>query len=102
VKRPITIHIAGQRYLVKSDADEQYVQGLASSVEAKVQELKGSRQIATQADVVLAALQLADELEHERRARRELKQLLSARARRMLEYLDQLSTTHEAPSGDGA
>ena len=95
MKRPITIHIAGQRYLVRSDADESYVQSLASSVDARVSVLKGSRLIATQADVVLAALQLADELQHERKRRIELKQQVCDRSRRMLDYLAELPRAPE-------
>jgi cell division protein ZapA len=91
VKRPITIHIAGQRYLVRSDADETYVQSLASAVDERVRVLKGARLVATQADVVLAALQLADELEHEKRKRRDLKQQIAQRSQRALDYLARLT-----------
>ena len=36
MKRTIKIHIAGQPYQVRSDADESYVQGLADHVNARV------------------------------------------------------------------
>lgn len=87
MKRPISILIAGQRYLVKSDADEAYVQSLAKAVDERVQALKGSRMVATQSDAVLAALQLADELEREKAKRRELKREIGQRAKRLLESL---------------
>jgi cell division protein ZapA len=91
VKRPITIHIAGQRYLVKSDADESYVQSLANHVNARVNSLKGTRLIATQSDVVLAALQLADELSREKQQKKDLKLRICERSQKMLDYLDQLA-----------
>lgn len=98
MKRPITIHIAGQRYLVRSDADESYVQSLASAVDARVTVLKGARLVATQSDVVLAALQLADELMHERTRRHDLKRQIGERSRRVLACLDQLWPQPESGS----
>jgi cell division protein ZapA (FtsZ GTPase activity inhibitor) len=96
VKRPIAIHIAGQRYLVRSDAEESYVQSLASTVDARVLALKGPRMVATQSDMVLAALQLADELQHERRRHRELMAQIAQRSRHMLDYL---ARVHPGPEG---
>jgi cell division protein ZapA (FtsZ GTPase activity inhibitor) len=66
VNRTIKIHVAGQPYVLRSDADEEYVRTLAEFVNTRIDALKGSRQVATQSDVVLAALKLADELQHER------------------------------------
>lgn len=86
MKRPIPIQIAGQRYVVRSDADESYVQSLARSVDTRVNALKGSRMIATQADVVLAALQLADELHRQKEQKRQIRE----RSQRLLDYLTQL------------
>jgi cell division protein ZapA (FtsZ GTPase activity inhibitor) len=94
VKRTIKIHIAGQPYLVRSDADEGYVQSLAEMVNSRVGALKGNRQIATQSDMVLAALQLADELYHERQVQARLRSQVRQRALRMLDYLGRI----EAPS----
>lgn len=87
VKRTIKVHIAGQPYQVRSDADEAYVQSLAEMVNGRVQALLGNRQVATQSDMVLTALQLADELEHERGAQRTLRSQVRDHAKRMLDYL---------------
>ena len=76
---------------MRSDADEAYVQSLASAVDTRVCALKGTRLVATQADVVLAALQLADELHHEKQRRQDLKQKVGERARRILDSLAQLA-----------
>lgn len=100
MRRPIPIYIAGQRYLVRSDADENYVQLLASHVDSRVNMLKGSRLIATQADVVLAALQLADELQHEKQRGRDLKRQVRERSERMLQYLSRISGGAEPGPGN--
>lgn len=84
VKRTIKIHIGGQQYILRSDADESYVQSLAASVNARIDALKGSRQIATQSDVVLAALKLADDLEHEKQSQTRLRTQVRDQVGRML------------------
>jgi cell division protein ZapA len=70
LKRSVAVTIAGQRYTIKSDAEESYVQSLADLVDAKVRELqRGAKAASVHAVAVLAAMQLADEL---RRSRDEL------------------------------
>ena len=91
MKRTIKVHIAGQPYQVRSDADEAYVQSLAEMVNGRVAALLGNRQVATQSDMVLTALQLADELEHERGAQKVLRSQVRDHARRMLDYLRRLA-----------
>ena len=39
-KRPVVVHIAGQRYVVRSDADETYVQTLAEHVDKRMREVQ--------------------------------------------------------------
>lgn len=91
VKRTIKIHVAGQPYQVRSDADDEYVQTLADSVNTRVSALLGNRQVATQSDLVLAALQLADELQNERQAQGRLRGQVRHHSQRMLEYLSRLT-----------
>ena len=63
MKRSVAVSIAGQRYTIKSDADEAYVQSLADLVDQKVREVRRGAKIAEpHAVAVLAALQIADEL----------------------------------------
>lgn len=88
VKRTIKIHIAGQQYVLRSDADERYVQSLADFVNARINALKGNRQVATQSDVVLAALKLADELQHEQQQHTQLRTQARQQVWRMLERLN--------------
>ncbi len=63
MKRSIAVTIAGQRYTIKSDAEEAYVQSLAAMVDQKVREVqRGAKTAERHAVAVLAALQIADEL----------------------------------------
>ena len=89
MKRSVAVTIAGQRFTLKSDADEAYVQGLATLVDEKMREVqRGSKTAAPHAVAVLAALQLADDLERERRGRRELRARVRDKARTIREFLD--------------
>lgn len=63
MKRSVAVSIAGQRYTIKSDAEESYVQSLAELVDQKVREVqRGAKAAPAHAVAVLAALQIADEL----------------------------------------
>jgi cell division protein ZapA (FtsZ GTPase activity inhibitor) len=91
LKRSVAVTIAGQRFTLKSDADEAYVQGLATLVDQKMRDVQRGAQgklAAPHAVAVLAALQLADELERERRGRRELRQRVRDKSRAIREFLD--------------
>lgn len=98
VKRTIKIHIGGQQYILRSDADESYVQALADSVNARLDAFKGSRQVATQSDVVLAALKLADELEHEKQSQSRLRAEVRGQVELML---GQVEAQLGAPASEG-
>ncbi len=118
VKRTIKIHIGGQQYILRSDADESYVQSLAASVNERIDALKGSRQVATQSDVVLAALKLADDLAHEKQSQSRLRASMRSQVEHLLGQVEaRLSTatttvspgetsapadTGKAPAGSGA
>ena len=85
MKRSVAVTIAGQRFSLKSDADESYVQLLAESVDTRVRDLqKRSRQAGLQEAAVLVALQLADDLLRERRQRDDLRRRVREQAKRML------------------
>lgn len=99
MNRTIKIHIAGQQYVLRSDADEAYVQSLADSVNQRIDALKGSRLVATQSDIVLAALKLADELHRSQAARSQLRSQALLRVDRLLTQLSvQAVPAAEAPS----
>ena len=89
MKRSVAITIAGQKYTIKSDATDAYVQALAGRVDAKIKEVqRGAKTAPPQAVAVLAALQLADELERERQRRTELRKRVRERTRALRQYLD--------------
>ncbi|MFI5289882.1 MAG: cell division protein ZapA [Polyangia bacterium] len=88
-KRSFAVTIAGQRYTIKSDADEAYVHALAGVVDEKIREVqRAAKTQAPQAVAVLAALQLADELERERMRRTELRRRVREKSQSLRAWLD--------------
>jgi cell division protein ZapA len=88
-KRSYNLTVGGQRYTIKSDADASYVEGLARLVDGRMKEIqKGWKAASAHAVAVLTALQLADELERQRRARTELRRRVRDRARALKQLLD--------------
>ncbi len=89
MKRPVPVTIAGQRYTIKSDAEEAYVQSLAAMVDDKVKEVqRGAKTAPLQAVAVLAALQIADELVRERDRRQDLRRRVREHSRSLRAWLD--------------
>ena len=87
-KRSVVVHIAGQRYVVRSGAEEGYVKTLATFVDERIQEIQQASKRSSQSLAVLAALNIADDLFQERQKRAELKRIVSQKSRAMLNCLD--------------
>jgi cell division protein ZapA (FtsZ GTPase activity inhibitor) len=63
VKRTIALEIAGTKFRLISDADQQHLQELAAMVNERVEKLsRGARSVSSGQLLALAALDLADEL----------------------------------------
>lgn len=89
-KRSVSVAIAGQRFVLRSDVDEATAQQLAGQVDRRIREIhRGVRgTVDSQQVAVLAALQLAEELHNERRAIAELKRQVRERSRALLRMLE--------------
>lgn len=89
MKRTVTVHVAGQRYVLKSDGDEESVKALAAHVEARIRDIqKQTRTADTQALATMAALQIAEELFVERRAFADLRKKIRDKGRQILQFLE--------------
>jgi cell division protein ZapA len=89
MKRQVTVQIAGQRYVLRSDGDEESVKQLASYVDGRIRDIQRQTRTAdTQALATLAALQIAEELFGEREAQAELKKKIRDKGQALLQYLE--------------
>jgi cell division protein ZapA len=89
MKRSITVQIAGQRYTLKSDADEDEVKALAAHVDSRIREIqKAVRGADTQSVAVLAALQVTEDLFKERAVAAALKKKVRDKSQALLTFLE--------------
>jgi cell division protein ZapA len=89
MKRQVTVTIAGQRYVLRSDADEASVKELASYVDGRIREIqKATRTADTQALATLAALQIAEELFGLRASQEALKKKIRDKGQALLQFLE--------------
>ena len=83
-RNEVRVQIFGTSYTIRGEADQAYVQRVASYVDAKMREINEKLPVASVAKVaVLASLNLADELFREREERRRLSESVMARADRL-------------------
>ncbi len=89
MKRQVSVTIAGQKFALRSDGDDAAVQQLAAIVDRKIRAIqKNSRGFDTQQVAILAALQIAEELQQERGAREGLKKQIRDKGRTLLKLLN--------------
>ncbi|MGH7410852.1 MAG: cell division protein ZapA [Candidatus Methylomirabilis sp.] len=63
MKQPVSVTILGERYTIRAAEDPAYVQRVAQYVEAELAEVvKGSPSLPSSKAVVLASLNIADEI----------------------------------------
>jgi cell division protein ZapA len=101
VKRTITLEIAGARYRMASDADEEHLRRLAELVNERIAAL-GPRALKTATPAQLlavVALGLADELLQSENRRRELEMTTREAIRRAIARIDRRLNADGADNG---
>ena len=99
-KPSVVVHIVGQRYVIRSDAEEGYILELARYLDEKIREVQSTpRPAATQSQVILAALNITDELYQQRKSMTDLKQVVTERSRAVMARIDEeVGKTHASTS----
>lgn len=88
-KPSVVVHIAGQRYVIRSDAEESYILELGRYLDEQIRQVQSSpRPAATQSQVILAALNITDELFQHRKSLDDLKQVVTERTRSVMALID--------------
>jgi cell division protein ZapA (FtsZ GTPase activity inhibitor) len=88
MKRPVTVQIAGHKYTLRSDAEEEAVRALAAFVDGRCRDVQRQTRAAdTQAVAILTALRIAEELFDERAAMAALKRRIREQGETLLELL---------------
>jgi cell division protein ZapA len=89
MKKTVSICIRGQRYLVRSEKDERYLNQLAGYVNKRLQEVyEGAKGASSQDLFVLTALNIADELFVSNNQYQNLKQILKVKTQHIIDQID--------------
>lgn len=89
MKRTVEVNIMGQKFMVRSESDEAYVQNIAEYVNNKVIEISSkTKSIPSLNVVILAAMNIADELLRERDKQEEVFTGVEKRIEGMIELID--------------
>jgi cell division protein ZapA len=89
MKRSVSVQIAGQKYTLRSDAEEDQVKALAAFVDGRFKRVQKQARLAdTQSVAILTALQIAEELFEDRKALAALKRLIRDKGKSLLQFLE--------------
>jgi cell division protein ZapA len=89
VERFVEVNILGHDYTVKTDAETEYIQEIASYVDKKMSEIvRNTKTVSTLNVAILAALNIADEFFKEMQKREELIQEVEHRSEEIVKTID--------------
>jgi cell division protein ZapA len=90
-KTVVDVQIFGHSYTIRSEANQEYIMGVAAYVDRKMREITEKLPVASLSKVaILASLNIADELFKERAQQQQQQELLGTRAARLNAVLDDL------------
>ena len=89
LKKSIDVEISGQKYIIKSDAEEEYIHEIADYLNRKIEEVSlTTKTVDTLNLVILAALNIVNDLFRTRSEQGELKQWVESKSRRMISFIE--------------
>jgi cell division protein ZapA len=107
-RQAITVEIAGERHVLRSDASPEYTQSVAAHVDTTIRALGVGTTLDPHRVAILAALTITDELFRTREELAALRQEVERRSARLAHLLDRAaaeareeSDESVAPGGDG-
>ena len=95
-KRSVTIKLNGQRFPIRTDDDEAYLEDLAEFINRKLDEVRrATGRVETSQIALLALLNIADDLFRQRRENQRLKDDIGGRAEALLCTIDEMASALE-------
>ncbi len=89
MEKLVEVNIFGHDYTVKTDADSEYIQKIASYVDEKMDEIvRNTKTVSTLNVAILAALNIADDFFKEVRKREELISEVEHRSEELVKTID--------------
>ena len=87
-KPSVTVQIAGEKHVLRSDAPAEYTHTVAAHVDATIRSLGGTNSLEAHRTAILAALVITDELFRTREELRALREEVERRASRLADLLE--------------
>jgi cell division protein ZapA len=84
----VTVDIAGERHVLRSDAPAEYTHAVAAHVDSTIRSLGPAASLEPHRTAILAALTITDELFRAREEIRRLREEVEGRTARMAELLE--------------
>lgn len=89
MKKTTEVVIMGQKFMVKSDSDDDYVGEVAAFVDQKIEEvIQNTKSVASLNVVILAAMNIADEYFRFKRNRGERLATVEKKVKDLIELID--------------
>lgn len=89
MKKTTEVSIMGQKFMVKSDSGDDYVEEVAGYVDQKINEvIQSTRSVASLNVAILAAMNIADEFLRLKRDRKEKLTTVEKRVKDLIELID--------------
>ena len=89
MQKPIEVTILGQKFVIKSDSDENYVREVASFVDQKMNDvLQKTKSVSNLNVAILSAMNIADEYFSYKRKKDQSVQAVEKKISQMIELVD--------------
>jgi cell division protein ZapA len=89
VKRPVEVSIMGQKFMVRSESNEDYILEISKFVDEKVNEvIQTTKAVASTNVALLAAMNIADEYMKYKQGRRQSTEKVEKKIKDMIELID--------------
>jgi cell division protein ZapA len=98
-RQSVTVLIAGERHVLRSDAPPEYTHAVAAHVDATIRSVGPSQPLEAHRAAILAALFITDELFRTREELRTLREEIESRSARLADLLEG-TAPQESPESD--
>jgi len=95
-KRSVTVEVYGQRFNVRTDQSEEFLESISAQITEKLRVIKkATGYVETGQIALLALLDMADDLHREREAHAQLKKRINEQGAKLLQQIDEMSESLE-------
>lgn len=98
-RQSVTVEIAGERHVLRSDAPPEYTHAVAAHLDATIRALGPAASLEPHRTAILAALTITDELFRAREELRQLREELERRSEGIAAMLEAAASDESQPRG---